>query len=338
LWRRWREWVGYVTAGWSLLYGGLGLYWAGGGAGFPFGIASDPGAASSLLVDVQAARGAPMVAALGIGGALIALIMARVEAKGPARWLLLAWAWLAAALLLVAIPDARVLIALAYAPLVLAGAPFGWPPADYRDAVPWPVLNQLILIAGGVLWAGTAVAFAGRTRGEDRARSNWTTPDAAARWGRWAVAVAAIVPLFYAITRYAWALGISLGISEEFLREVQTTGLWIAGAGLATVAVCGALLTLGLVQRWGEVFPRWLPGVGGKRVPPALAIVPAMLVALVVTSAGLSFIRLFLAGVIPDEGWATIAPELLWPVWGVALGAAALAYSYRRRGEREMTL
>ncbi len=30
--------------------------------------------------------------------------------------------------------------------------------------------------------------------------------------------------------------------------------------------------------------------------------------------------------------WAAIAPELLWPVWGAALGAATLAYYYRRRG------
>jgi hypothetical protein len=29
-----------------------------------------------------------------------------------------------------------------------------------------------------------------------------------------------------------------------------------AGAALATIAVCGAALTLDLVQRWGEDFPR----------------------------------------------------------------------------------
>jgi hypothetical protein len=28
-----------------------------------------------------------------------------------------------------------------------------------------------------------------------------------------------------------------------------------------------------------------------------------------------------------------LAPELLWPVWGVALGAATLAYYYRRRNK-----
>src|ERR671921_234174 len=34
---------------------------------------------------------------------------------------------------------------------------------------------------------------------------------------------------------------------------VNTAG---AGAAFATIAVCGAALTLGLVQRWGEDFPR----------------------------------------------------------------------------------
>jgi hypothetical protein len=82
--------------------------------------------------------------------------------------------------------------------------------------------------------------------------------------GRWATYVAVVIPIPYAVTRWAWALGFPLGISEEFLREGQEVGLWWAGAALA---VGGAILTLGLVQRWGEVFPRWIPFLGGKRVP-----------------------------------------------------------------------
>jgi hypothetical protein len=51
-------------------------------------------------------------------------------------------------------------------------------------------------------------------------------PDAASGWGRWAVSVAVIVPVLYAVTRWAWPLGIPLGISEKFLREGQEIGLW----------------------------------------------------------------------------------------------------------------
>jgi hypothetical protein len=148
-------------------------------------------------------------------------------------------------------------------------------------------------------------------------------------------------PSSNAVTRGAWALGIPLGITEEFLRSLQSTGLVWAGAGLATIAVGGAVLTLRLIQRWGETFPHWIPFLGGKRVPIWLVVVPGALVSVLVTTAGLMFVRLTLFGAFTlggrpltlDENWAALAPELLWPIWGVALGAATLAY-YRRRGAR----
>jgi hypothetical protein len=103
---------------------------------------------------------------------------------------------------------------------------------------------------------------------------------------------------------------------------------------LATVAALGALLTTGLVRPWGEVVPAWVPALGGRRVPAGLGIVPASLMAIVITSAGLAFVRVVLVGEMPfriDE-WAVVGPTLLWPAWGVALGVATLAYLYRRRG------
>ena len=58
-----------------------------------------------------------------------------------------------------------------------------------------------------------------------------------------------------------------------------------------------------------------------------------------VTTAGLMFFRLVLTGALAevfefgeDLGWVALAPEVLWPFWGVALAAATLAYHYRRRG------
>ena len=337
-WQRWPAFAGYAALGWSLLYGVLGLYWSLSGAGFPFGRGNDPQAALSILADVRAETAAPIIAGLGFLGSAVALAMARGWGRGVVRVALLAFAWIAAVTLALLIPDYRLLMAAAYIPLFVLGAPFGWPPGSFFDVVTWPVLNQILCVAGGLCWAAAAVAYQHRT--SDRTRpARWTTPAAAARWGRWATAIAVLIPLFYAATRWAWALGIPLGISEEFLREGQAIGLWWAGAGLATVAVVGALLTLGLVQRWGEVFPGWLPIVGGKRVPPALAIVPATLVAILITTAGLMFVRLTLLGEIGelftfvgDEDWAALAPELLWPLWGVALALATLAYFYRRRG------
>jgi len=337
--------VGYAAAVWSLLYGVLGMSWALGGAGFPFGRENDPQAALSVLEGAQATTGGPIIAALGLVGALVAVAMARTWGRGIIRAVLLAFAWVVAATLVLGIPDYRLLMAVAYAPIFLLGAPFGWPPANFFDVITWPVVNQFVCITGGLCWAGAALAYQRRSsdacascgRADDS--SDWTTPVNAARWGKWAVAVAVIIPLLYAATRWAWALGIPLGISQEFFREGQAVGLWWAGAALATVAIIGALLTLGLVQQWGEIFPRWIPILAGRRVPPGLAIVPTLLVAILVTTAGLMFVRLTLLGAISEsftfineEDWAALAPELLWPFWGVALAAATLAYYYRRRG------
>jgi hypothetical protein len=45
-------------------------------------------------------------------------------------------------------------------------------------------------------------------------------------------------------------------MSEEYLHQGQQSGMWTSGLFLATFGLAGAMLTLGLVQRWGEVFPR----------------------------------------------------------------------------------
>jgi hypothetical protein len=346
--QHWPGWVSYAAGAWSLLYGLLGLYWALGGAGFPFGQENDRSAALSILANVQAATAAPVVAVLGLLGVLVAWLMVRNWGKGLWRWLLLGLAWLLAVTLALLIPDYRVLVATAYAPIFLVGAPFGWPPVSFLNAIPWAVLNQFLCIAGGCLWGAAAVVYHRTSQGacaycgRSEQTPRWTTPIAAARWGKWATSIAVIIPLLYAATRWAWALGIPLGVSAEFLRAGQEVGLWWAGAALATVAVGGALLTLGLIQPWGEVFPRWLPWLAGKRVPIAFAAIPASLVSILVTTAGLMYVRLVISGtfavIVPaldinlSENWATLAPELLWPLWGVALGAATLAYYYRRRG------
>lgn len=149
------------------------------------------------------------------------------------------------------------------------------------------------------------------------------------------VVVAAVIPFGYAVTRIAWALGIPLGLSREFLDSIQdivNNGL-VLGIG----AVLGAVLTIGLVRPWGEVFPRWMPWIGGRSVPVGLARNSALVVALAVTSAGCYFVRSTISGSIgiapegAEEHWAAWLPEIFWPLWGAALAVAAIAYADRRR-------
>ncbi len=208
-WQRWPGWIGYAAAAWSLIYGALGLYWALGGAGFPFGSGHDPDARLSVLEGVRVEAGAPVIAVLGLAGAVAAVATTRMRrSRGVLRAALLGFAWGAAAVLALVIPDYRVLVAVAYTLIILIGAPFGWPPGvSILGAFPWPVVNQFLCICGGLLWAATAVAYGRRTGGAcegcGRDDAGWTTPDSAARWGRWATYVAVVIPVLYAVTRWA---------------------------------------------------------------------------------------------------------------------------------------
>ncbi|WP_020667886.1 hypothetical protein [Amycolatopsis nigrescens] len=341
LFRRWPSWSGYAAATWSFGYGLLGLLWTLGVPGFPFGEGDVPDAREeSLLGGATAAGTAPVLAALGFAGALVALTLARAPARGPARPVLLVLGGAVALLLTVLVSDQRVLVAVAYTPLVLVGIPFGWPPISYAEAVqkllPWPTVNVLICLVGGLFWVGATIAYQRRGRQAcgncgrtGLAPANWTTPAAAARWGRWAAYTAAFVPLIYAVIRWAWAFHIPLAISPEFFRELHQNGLIWAGAYLATFAAAGGLLTVGLVRRWGEIWPRWVLGLAGNRVPPAFPITAATLVTIALASASSVVIRL--------SDWTDPAallrnPMTFWPLWAVGLGAATLAYYFRTRG------
>lgn len=323
----------YLAAVWSLLYGGLASGWAVGVPGWPRApferVGTDmPPALASVLPP-------HLLVAMALVGAGAGIAMANGWGRSVIRRTLLGAAWLTAAGLAFAFTTERVLILVGYAPIYLIGAPFGWPPDNFFDHVTWPVVHEAICLVGAGLWALTAVWYRRRTAGvlhgdgtvagSHHARAHLLRDGVA-------VAVAVAVPALYALTRYAWLLGVPLGISEEFLREGQQTGMWVTGAGLATFAMVGAVLTLGLVMRWGEVLPDWIPLVGGRRVPTALATVPATVVSVLLTGAGLALWRQYLADPIVLDGvmWGAHAPTMLLPVWGVALGVATLAYRRRR--------
>ncbi len=107
-----------------------------------------------------------------------------------------------------------------------------------------------------------------------------------------------------------------------------------------------AFTAIGLIARWGEVFPRWVPVLRGRRVPPKAAVVPAAVGAAILT---LLFTLLFTVSEIrgttirgddlPDGfpsqagGWETAwfyfcyAPLLLW---GPLLAVLTVAYWKRR--------
>ena len=141
------------------------MYWTLGGAGFPFG-ANDPQAELSVLSGLQREIGAPVIAALGFVGAVAAITMARVRRRGLLRTALLGFAWIVAAVLTLVVPDYRVRVTIAFFPVFLLGAPFGWPPGvDLGEFFPWTVLNQFVCVIGGIAFAGTALRAQRRLAG-----------------------------------------------------------------------------------------------------------------------------------------------------------------------------
>jgi hypothetical protein len=333
----WPKWISYVTAIWSLLYGFIGLYWWVGGAGFPFG-EGDPNAKASILYGLEKETGSSIIAILGLVGGVAAFLMGRKCNNKWLRWPLLLFGFIVFIVLALLIPDARVMIAVAYLPIVIVGYPFNFPPVSYMIAIPWPVINQFILIVGGLLWLATSIVYfreskkacgyCGRISGKS---FSLFAPNNAAKWGKWALYISLLTPIYYATSRIAWALGIPLGVSEQFLQELHANDLWLAGLGLAMVSIIGAILSLGLNNRWGEVFPRWIPYFSNKTVPPIFVVVSSMLIAVFMISCGFQVIRQIMDTEFHFHDLLS-NPMVFFPLWGPTLAVATIGYYYRRRG------
>ncbi|MGW4944012.1 NYN domain-containing protein [Actinoplanes sp. NPDC004185] len=337
-WRRWPAWSGYAAAGWSLMYAMLGLYWTSGGDGFPFAPIDDDHKSASILEGSPVEVTAPLMAVLGLLGTVVALAMARGAGSGRRSVAMIAFGWIAAAGLSLIIPDYILIGVLAFGSLLLVFAFTGVPgPQDgIGDILYWHRVNLFILFAGGLLWAAATLAYQRRRRAACQHCGRRHGPpgdgpprEALLRWGRWAVAVACLAPLPYEITRVAWFFGLPLGISRDFLTMMQNTGGMLAiGLGCAIASALGGVLTHGLVSRWGEIYPRWIWFKAGKPVPPALATVPASIVAVALIPAGLMMVW----DPTISDGWGLRLPSVAWILWGAALGAATITYHLRRRG------
>ncbi|NYD79587.1 hypothetical protein [Arthrobacter cupressi] len=337
-----------LTAVLAALYALAGVIAGLSGGPFPVGD-GDPYSMALLYKAPNALLGWGLTALAGIAALLATLAAVTANRDRSVPGLRVAVTAIAAVMgltALVLVGDARLLSVLGYIPVIIAKVAYD---PQIQQAIPRLLdpaqLNLVVLAVGAAQWAALAVAVNRRARNacakcgrSERTVDGPFSAQAAARWGRSAVAVAVFVPLVYAVTRICWAFGIPLGVEPTLLDGMQGQGMDTSALGLGGMAVLGSVLTLGLVQRWGEVFPRWIPRAGGKRVPIGLAVVPAAFVAMAIIPASVTM--LMMAG-LPSEGtipgfsltnWAPLGPTFLWPLWGVALGAATLAYWLRRRG------
>lgn len=148
--------------------------------------------------------------------------------------------------------------------------------------------------------------------------------------------VLALITLPSGLWRIALVVGlpvVNTAIVLPFSERVQIVGLSVFAELLA-------LLSLGLVQRWGEVLPGWLPLVGGRPIHRFAATVPAALGAAALTGlwtfAVVNVMRGTASGAL-DFYFPTVVQKAVLLVcyvpllaWGPLLAVLTVAY-YRRR-------
>ncbi|WP_420824805.1 hypothetical protein [Streptomyces coryli] len=170
---------------------------------------------------------------------------------------------------------------------------------------------------------------------------------------RWARRCALAVP-FVVLPSGLWRLGIcvypQLGGAADALDDSGPLPWWFPVqlyiVLLSVVSELLAFTAIGLIARWGEVWPRWVPVLRGRRVPVAAAVVPGALGAAALIALWGMFAVTFITGTtlqgdpmaeddpLTSGGWRTLvfiacyAPLLLW---GPLLAAVTWAYWRRRR-------
>ncbi|MFD6446796.1 hypothetical protein ACFWEJ_16945 [Promicromonospora sp. NPDC060204] len=178
------------------------------------------------------------------------------------------------------------------------------------------LVAALLFIAVGSLWAVVGVQALAGTSAMERATA-WVV-----RHRRAITIVAATGPLPYALVRLSWLtpwpqFGEGLDLSTRIWGLTLSSGAWL-----------GVFLTIGLIRPWGEVFPRWMPGLAGRRVPIAAAAVPGGLIAATVTFTAVPMLIMFGEQSLAQGVWGAI----IFPCWywGPALALAVWGYVAHR--------
>lgn len=162
------------------------------------------------------------------------------------------------------------------------------------------------------------------------------SPDASPAMRRLAHAVALIT-----LPSGLWRIALVVGLPVANTAIVLPLSERLQIVALSLVAEVLALLSLGLVHRWGEVVPAWLPVLGGRPVHRLAATVPAALGATALTGIWTFAVVNVVSGTSGgglDFFFPTLTQKALLLVcyvpllaWGPLLGVLTVAYYRRRR-------
>ena len=304
-----------VTLVWALTYGAVRTYWQ---------LDGPPGRLSPIGRDLVVIADWWSVA-LCAAAALLAGVMLR-----PSR--------LAATPVLVTSAGIGLALVASAAMLVLdlVGNVF---PGMGLERYPLGAVSRLACATTGVLLMLAARSFHRRSGAElpagERLRALTAPLDHTPRWAY----VAAYVSMGGCLTRITAQMVVGFGGSP-------------LSGGVAGIAfelcfvLAGTLLPMSLVHSWGLVWPRWVVGLAGRRVPRRLVLWPGAGVSVMIVGyfgvmlGQMVVERLHGRNPFPPDARMDLPEAFFWVavpayvVWGVALAIATLSY-HRRNSSRE---
>lgn len=134
----------------------------------------------------------------------------------------------------------------------------------------------------------------------------------------------------------ALGFGVDVGFTGKLGEMYTGVDIMVYVLALTVVSQAAAFLTLGLVRPWGQTVPRWLPLLGGRRIPPLAATIPATLGGTAVTVLCLSP-TLPPGGPLADpefpQGTAALIMDVCYApllLWGPLVLVLAAHYARRR--------
>ena len=159
--RDWQRWAPYAAVVWSLIYAGMGIYWAVSGRGFPYTteVTSDP--LGPLLGRLGPSAAWIVVMMAGIPAATAGTAMLRAVRGRTLRPLLILFGVLLTGILLLLMTSLNLLVMVGYIPAAVLGhMPAERSQAYFAAWTQWATIHQLLCLLGGFLWLGATVCYA----------------------------------------------------------------------------------------------------------------------------------------------------------------------------------
>nr|WP_157554465.1 hypothetical protein [Herbidospora sakaeratensis] len=293
-----------IAVVWCSLYGAAHVWWL-----------LDPGSRFAPPEE-SFSPGRQVAVALAFTAAAVCWVIAAGIADrwgAPARWALVAVAWVAGAGLIV----------YSYM-LVISLATMLFGQVDHWGAL----LTRAAGAAAGVLTLAGAVGEQRRVRracvhcGRVHGRSPERRTDPAPRWAYLAayVAIGGCAVRVTALVVDSVAAGRPLPFTSGSPFEIF----------IALLIVAGTLLPLALVHRFGRIWPRWVGPLAGRPVPRWLVLGPALFVGAGLAGyfgvAGMTAWLLGRGGLAEAPVWKVSMEMFGYTFWGLGLLVAAMSY------------